>query len=107
MSTTPATPAELTPVPREHIVSNAGVCGGKPRIAGSRITVANVVVWYERMGMSADEIVSGHPPLTLADVHAALAYYHDNRTAIEARMADDDRFVDAMMRNDESRPSSS
>ncbi|MBI5349849.1 MAG: DUF433 domain-containing protein, partial [Chloroflexi bacterium] len=32
------------------------VCGGKPRVAGHRITVQNVAIWHERMGMSADEM---------------------------------------------------
>ena len=40
----------------QHIEITPGVVGGKPRIAGHRITVQNVVIWHERMGMSADEI---------------------------------------------------
>ena len=26
------------------------VCGGKPHIAGRRITVQNIAIWHERMG---------------------------------------------------------
>jgi uncharacterized protein (DUF433 family) len=37
--------------------------------------------------MSPDEIVSAYPTLTLSDVHAALAYYHDHRADIKS---DDD-----------------
>lgn len=33
-----------------HIEITPGVAGGKPRIAGRRITMQNVVVWHERMG---------------------------------------------------------
>jgi uncharacterized protein (DUF433 family) len=69
-----------------HIESTADTCGGKPRIAGSRIRVQDVVVWHERMGLSADEIVSRFPHLSLADVYAALAYYHDHREQIESDM---------------------
>ncbi len=36
----------------EHIEITTGVCGGKPRIAGHRIRVQDVVVWHEQMGMS-------------------------------------------------------
>ena len=64
-----------------------GVCGGKPRVAGHRITVQNVAIWYERLGMSADEIASDYE-LSLAEVHAALAYYFDHRDEIEKSIRD-------------------
>lgn len=35
-----------------------------------------------------------YPHVTLADVHAALAYYHDNRTDIDRQMLGDEEFVD-------------
>ncbi len=72
------------PVIREHIVSTPDACGGKPRIAGSRIQVKHVVVMHERQGMTPEAIVSEFPHLTLADVYAALAYYHDHREEITA-----------------------
>lgn len=68
----------------DRIVSTPGVCGGKPRIAGSRIKVQHVAIWYHRLGMSPDEIVSSYPQLTLVDVRAALAYYDAHREQIEA-----------------------
>lgn len=61
---------------------------GKRRIAGSRIRVHDIVVWHERMGISADEIVSRYPQLTLAGVYAALAYYHDHREQVDGEMND-------------------
>jgi uncharacterized protein (DUF433 family) len=77
------------PVIREHIVSTPDTCGGKPRIAGSRIPVKDVVIWNERQGMAPAEIVSKWPHLTLSDIHAALAYYHDHREGINAEIAAD------------------
>lgn len=74
---------------REHIVSTPGTCGGKPRIAGSRIQVKHVAIMHERQGKSADDIVSDFPHLTLADVYAALAYYHDHREALDAEIEAD------------------
>jgi uncharacterized protein (DUF433 family) len=68
----------MTSVISEHIQITPGVCGGKPRIAGHRIRVQDVVVWYEYQGMSPDEIVYHYPSITLADVHAALTYYYDH-----------------------------
>ena len=43
--------------------------------------------------MSAVEIVAQHPGLTLADVHAALADYHDHRAEIDADIRADEEFV--------------
>lgn len=69
-----------------------GVFGGKPCIAGHRIRVVDVAIWHERMGMSADEIASNYQ-LSLAEVHAALAYYFDHREQIEADLQEDEDFV--------------
>ena len=89
----------MVSVSTEHIEITPGVCGGKPRIAGRRITVQNIVVWHEQMGMSPDEIAATYPTITLADVHAALAYYFDHRDEIRARMKDDEEFVAEMQAN--------
>jgi uncharacterized protein (DUF433 family) len=77
----------------EHIEITPGVCGGKPRIAGHRIRVQDVVVWHEQMGMSPDEIVSRYPTITLADVYAALTYYHDHLEEIRQQMRESDALV--------------
>jgi uncharacterized protein (DUF433 family) len=91
------TPAGPGPVPdRVRIVSTPGTCGGRPRIDGHRITVEDVSIWRERMGMSPDEIVSAYPSLTLSDVHAALAYYYENREAIDADIREGKEFVEAV-----------
>jgi uncharacterized protein (DUF433 family) len=74
----------MTSISVEHISKTPGICGGKACIAGHRIRVMDIVVWHERRGLSPDEIVDAFPGLTLADVHAALAYYFDHREEIEA-----------------------
>ncbi len=86
-------PADLTVenVSMQHIETTPGIAGGKPRIAGHRITVQNIVIWYERMGLSADEIATKYD-LTLAEVYAALAYY-DHRADIDHSIRADDAFV--------------
>jgi uncharacterized protein (DUF433 family) len=99
-------PAEATttlPVSREHIVCTPDTCGGKPRIAGTRIQVKHLVVMHYRQGMSPDQIVSELPHLTLADVHAALAYYHDHREAINAEIAADRTWYEEMRARSPSR----
>lgn len=66
----------------ERIESRPGVLDGKPCIAGRRIAVEHIVVWHERLGMSADEI-AGEYDLELADLYAALAYYFAHREEID------------------------
>ncbi len=68
----------------QHIEITPGVLGGKPRIAGHRIRVMDIVAWHEKRGLSPDEIMSLYPTITLADIYAALAYYFDHREEIEA-----------------------
>jgi uncharacterized protein (DUF433 family) len=77
-----------------HIVRTPGVVGGKPRIAGGRIRVMDVVVWYELQGQSVAEILDEFPQLSAADVHAALAYYHDNREEIDEALERAQRFAE-------------
>ncbi len=77
----------------EHIEITPGICGGKPRIAGHRIRVQDIAVWHEQMGMSPDEIVSRYPTITLADVYAALAYYHDHFQEIRQQIQESQAFV--------------
>ena len=62
------------------------ICGGRPRIGGTRVTVQQVVVMY-KAGFTPEEIADQYPHLTLAQVYAALAYYHANREEIESAMA--------------------
>ncbi len=68
----------MSQVNASHIEISPGVCGGRPRIAGHRIRVQDIVVLHERMGYTPDEIVDAYPSITLADVYAALAYFHDH-----------------------------
>ena len=80
---------------KEHIEITRGVCGGKPRIAGHRIKVSDIAIWHERLGMTADEIASTYQ-VTLADVHAALAYYFDHTAEIEAEIREGKRVAEEL-----------
>ncbi len=68
------------------IVRTPEVRGGRPRVAGTGVTVRRIVGWY-KLGLSPEEIVAEIPHLTLAQVYAALAYYHANREEVEADSA--------------------
>ncbi len=79
----------------EHIEITPGICGGKARIAGRRVRVSDIVIWHERLGMTADEIASASD-LTLADVHAALAYYFDHTAEIESEIRESRRVAEEL-----------
>lgn len=79
----------------QHIEVTPGIAGGKPRISGHRITVAQIAVWHERLGKSADEIATEYD-LTLADVFAALAYYFDHRLEIDRSIDAGEAFAESL-----------
>ncbi len=76
----------------QHIEITPGICGGKPRIAGHRITVQQIVIWHDRIGRSADEIATEYD-LGLSDVYAALAYYFDHREETDRAIEDSDKWI--------------
>lgn len=82
----------------QHIEITLGVRSGKPRIAGTRITVADVALMYLRMGQSLEEI-AGKYQLSLAAVHAAMAFYYDNRQEIDLRTAEAEAFAESERAN--------
>jgi uncharacterized protein (DUF433 family) len=65
------------------LISSPGVCGGRLRIDGTRITVNQIATLYKQ-GYSAEEIAEHYQHLTMAQIYAALAYYHANQEEIEA-----------------------
>lgn len=79
----------------QRIVIDPTIAGGKPRIAGHRITVQNVVVRHERLGHSAEEIATDYD-MTLADIYVALAFYYANQEMIENAIREDEMFIRKM-----------
>lgn len=68
------------------IVKTPETCGGRPRIGGTRVSVQRIAAWY-KMGLNAEEIANRIGHLTLAQVYAALTYYHANKDEIESYLA--------------------
>jgi uncharacterized protein (DUF433 family) len=64
------------------IVADPQMRGGRPVIAGTGVTVRTIVGYY-KLGLTPEEIAD-QTELDLAWVYAALAYYHLNRSEIEA-----------------------
>lgn len=55
-------------------------------IDGTKVKVIEVVIDKIAHGSSPEEIHFQYPHLSLAQVHAALAYYYDNQAALEAEI---------------------
>lgn len=72
--------------------------GGRPCIAGTGVSVRRIAQWHN-MGQIPEEIVQtfgGH--LSLAQVHAALAYYYANQVEIDADLQAEDFATEALER---------
>ncbi|MCP4608492.1 MAG: DUF433 domain-containing protein [Planctomycetes bacterium] len=79
-----------------HIVRVQGVCGGRPIIEGTRLSVKLIVDWV-RLGMSPEEIVAQYPHVSAAQVADALAYYENHPEEIEAEFAEEKRYLEVEM----------
>ncbi len=75
-----------------HIKISPVIAGGRPHIAGHRITVQSIVIWNRDLGLTVQDIASMYH-LTVGDVNAALGYYRDHRDEIESFIHEDDKFV--------------
>ncbi len=72
----------------QMIVTSPDIRRGRPRIAGTGVTVQSIVGLF-KLGLSPEEIADEFGHLSLAQVYAGLAYYHANREQIEAAIAAD------------------
>ena len=77
------------------ITQTAGICGGRPRIAGTGVAVHRIVGWY-KLGWSPEDIADRIGHVSLAQIHAALAYYHANQHAMEVQIAADEAEADRL-----------
>ena len=78
--------------------------GGRPCIAGTGVSVRRIVQWHN-MGQIPEEVVQtfgGH--LSLAQVHAALAYYYANQAEIDVDLEAEDRETEALERENQRPP---
>jgi uncharacterized protein (DUF433 family) len=98
MSEQPTTSGLPSAPVRATIEVTPGVCGGKPRIAGTRIRVQDIYVWHELQGQTADQIVSQYPHLTMGSVYAALAYFWDHREEILRQMRAEEAYAEVARR---------
>jgi len=79
------------------LVRSPDVRGGRARIAGTGITVQRIVGWY-KLGLLPEEIADRIGHISLAQVHAALAYYHANRAEIDSEIDAEEAEADQLER---------
>jgi uncharacterized protein (DUF433 family) len=84
------------------IVQDPKVRSGRPILAGTGVTVHSIVIRYKR-GLTPEEIADQFGHLSLAQVYAALAYYHANREEIETDLAEDEKLYDRLAEEHERR----
>ena len=77
------------------ICRRQGLHGGRPCIAGTGVTVRRIAVLHN-MGEAPEEIGANFGHLSLAQVHAALAYYYANKPEVDADLETEEREYDAL-----------
>jgi uncharacterized protein (DUF433 family) len=81
----------------ELIKHDTAIHGGRPVIADTGVTVQRIVVWY-KLGLMPEEIAERIGHLSLAQVYAALAYYHANREVVDSEIAAEDAEYERLSR---------
>jgi len=80
------------------VVRTEGICGGSPRIDGTRIRVVDIVAYY-KAGKSPEEIASVFKDsIDLGDVHAAISYYYKNRQEIEGEEKETESLIKELLK---------
>jgi uncharacterized protein (DUF433 family) len=85
---------DATPVPSLIYLDEQG----RARIQGVRTKVIQIAV-DRRNGLDADAIHEAYPYLSLAQIHAALSYYYEHKTQLDAQMEEADREYEALRAN--------
>ena len=62
-------------------------------MAGTRVRIVDIVIEYEYLNSSPDEIINAHPHLKLEQVHDALSYYYENRKDLDNKIKEDKQFI--------------
>jgi uncharacterized protein (DUF433 family) len=73
----------------KRIVRDPDIYGGKPCIEGHRVAVHDSAAAHKQ-GYTPEQMVNElYPTLTLAEVYAALHYYHEHKDEIDRELSED------------------
>ena len=70
------------------ITRDSNFRGGRPIIAGTGTSVRRIAALYKQ-GYNAEEIAADKNQLNIAQVYAAITYYHANREEIDTDLAEE------------------
>ena len=76
---------------------------GVARLAETSLKVSDIAIDAETWGMTPPEIQENYPQLSMAQIYAALSYYHNHKAEIDAALERDDEEV-AQARSQEKEP---
>ena len=71
---------------------------GRAYLAGKTMRVSQIAI-DANAGEDAEQIAANYPHISLAQVHAALAYYYANRAEVDAEIEAADAYVATLMQN--------
>ena len=70
-----------------YITKDPKISGGSPVIAGTRVRVIDIIIEYDRLWMTPDEIIDAHPQVSLEAVHDALSFYYENIESFDSEIS--------------------
>jgi uncharacterized protein (DUF433 family) len=82
-----------TPTEYKHIVLNDQAI---PVIENTSMKVLELVMAKQAYGWTPEEIQVNHRYLSMSQIHAALAYYWENKTELDDAIAADIQYAEAM-----------
>ena len=82
MTAPPKTRAPIERTEHPHVVKSADTLGGEPRVEDTRISVLQVFKMVTG-GMTLEEITTGWPSLTPAQIYDAVSYAYDHPDEME------------------------
>jgi uncharacterized protein (DUF433 family) len=69
---------------------------GIASVIGSRVKVMHLIASQRANGWSAEQLCAEYPHLQPAQVYAALAYYHANKSEVDRQIDESVRFAEEM-----------
>ena len=70
-----------------YITSEPGISKGSPIIAGTRVRVLDIIIEYEYLGLTSDEIINAYPHLSLPQIHDALSFYYERSEELDQEIS--------------------
>ena len=84
--------SDTTVLSIDMIVSNPDIRNGRPIIAGTTLMVQDVAAHHIYRKYTPEELAQ-QLQISLAQVHAALAYYYAHQDEIDAQIKENDRLI--------------